>query len=369
MNKIILNATCVGSKPDGIGIYCGNIIEKIVERKTLHKYCVYINKDALEKLSHLKNNDHVVLKVTSRFLSPKYGFFGHLLRFLFSNYLSLVYPQTIIFSPSQLEASLNNKNQILMVHDLIPLLFNNDPNLRNPAQSFFFKYFLGTAIRKSAAVLAPSQHTMTLIKKEFYPQPEKMFVIPNGIDSPERIKALKNKENFILYIGRLSVTKNIAALINAYRKIADKVSYKLIIVGGGNNRFLIDGDPGGPGNIEYFGYISDEKKELLLSKASLFVFPSFYEGFGFPPLEAMAYGCPTIVSKVSSLPEVCGDASLYIDPNNSDNIANVMIRLLLNNKLKNQLIRLGYERVKKYTWDQSAAGHLKVIDFVKSRGK
>ena len=83
----------------------------------------------------------------------------------------------------------------------------------------------------------------------------------------------------------------------------------------------------------------------------------------------MAYGCPTIVSKVSSLPEVCGDASLYIDPNNSENIANAMIRLLLNDKLKNQLIRLGYQRVKKYTWNQSADGHLKAIAFVKSRGK
>ena len=334
MNQVILNATCIGSKPDGIGVYCRNIIERIIIKNTLVKYIIYINQEALEMMPHLTNTDQVIIKVIPRFLSPKYGFFGHLLRFLFSNYLSLVYPRTIIFNPSQLEASLNNKNQILMVHDLIPLLFHNDPILRNPIQFFFFKYILGTAIRNSAAVLAPSKHTMTLIKKEYYPKSEKTFVIPNGIDSPESIKAPKKEENFILYVGRLSVTKNITALIDAYRKIADKVSHKLIIAGGGNNKFLIDGDPGGPGTIEYVGYVSDKKKDLLLSKASLFVFPSFYEGFGFPPLEAMGHGCPTIVSKVSSLPEICGEASLYIDPNNTYNIANVMIKLLSNNKLK-----------------------------------
>tara|TARA_B100001250_G_C19755790_1_gene770033 strand:+ start:480 stop:1589 length:1110 start_codon:yes stop_codon:yes gene_type:complete len=369
MNKIILNATCIGSKPDGIGIYCRNIIERIIIKNTLVRYIIYINEEALAMMSHLTNTDQVIVKVTPRFLSPKYGFFGHLLRFLFSNYLSLVYPRTIIFNPSQLEASINNNNQILMVHDLIPLLFNNDPILRNPIQFFFFKYILGTAIRKSAAILAPSKHTMALIKKEFYPNPEKMFVIPNGIDSPEKVSPLKKEENFILYVGRLSATKNITALINAYRKIADKVSHKLIIAGGGDNKFLIDGDPGGPGTIEYVGYVSDKKKGLLLSKASLFVFPSFYEGFGFPPLEAMAHGCPTIVSKVSSLPEICGEASLYIDPNNTDNIANVMNKLLLNNKLQNQLIKSGYDQVKKYTWERSAVGHVNVIDIIKSRGK
>ena len=83
----------------------------------------------------------------------------------------------------------------------------------------------------------------------------------------------------------------------------------------------------------------------------------------------MAHGCPTIVSKVSSLPEICGEASLYIDPNNTDNIANVMNKLLLNNKLQNQLIKSGYDQVKKYTWERSAVGHVNVIDIIKSRGK
>ncbi len=369
MNRIILNATAIGSNPDGIGIYCRNIIEMISARKTSDKYFVYVNKDALEIMSYLTNIDHVVLKVTSRFFSPKYGFIGHLLRFLFSNYLSLVYPRTIIFNPSQLEASVNNKNQILMVHDLIPLLFNKDPILRHPRQFFYFKYILGTAIRRSAAVLAPSNHTMELIKKEFNPKPEKMFVIPNGIDKPKKIFDLKEKDNFILYVGRLSVTKNITALIDAYRKIADKVPHKLIIAGGGDNEFLIESDPGGVGRIEYLGYVSDSKIAFLFSKAAVFVFPSFYEGFGFPPLEAMSYGCPTIVSKVSSLPEVCGEASLYIDPYNSEDIAKVMYKLLSDNRLQNQLIKSGYDRVKNFTWERSAFGHLNVIDLIKSRRK
>jgi glycosyltransferase involved in cell wall biosynthesis len=116
-------------------------------------------------------------------------------------------------------------------------------------------------------------------------------------------------------------------------------------------------------NIHVFDSVSnnDELAELYRS-ASLFVFPSFYEGFGFPPLEAMACGCPVVVSNTSSLPEVCGDAAYYIDPHNVESIANGILRVTEDENLRKKLIQKGLERVKLFTWETSAQKHREVFE-------
>lgn len=366
MNLILLNATCVGEKPDGIAVYCRELIRRILAQQKDNHYIVYINRRGIKEMSFLSNRDDVSLNILPGLFSPDFGFIGHILRLCFSQYLAFRYPRILIFSPSQLEACFYNKNQVLMVHDLIPMLFHNDPLLRHTKQYYFFKYILGAAIRNSGAVISPSLHTLEMINQRFFPDPGKLFTIQNGINFPKIIPIddIKRKENFILYLGRLSPTKNVAGLINAYRKIADQIPHKLVIAGGGDNVGLKNGDPGGQGTVEYAGYVSDEKVEKLLTTAALFVFPSFYEGFGFPPLEAMARGCPVVVSNVASLPEVCGEAALYVDPRSSDSIADTMIKAINDESIRKSLIQYGYERANQFTWQRSANKHLEVFDFV-----
>ncbi len=100
----------------------------------------------------------------------------------------------------------------------------------------------------------------------------------------------------------------------------------------------------------------------LYRNASLFVFPSFYEGFGLPPLEAVACGCPLVVSNVGSLPEVCGDAAYYVNPYDVENITEGMYKVLTNNALGQRLIQKGFERVEMFNWERSAKEHKKVFE-------
>jgi glycosyltransferase involved in cell wall biosynthesis len=108
--------------------------------------------------------------------------------------------------------------------------------------------------------------------------------------------------------------------------------------------------------------VLDEELPFLYSMAEVFVFPSFYEGFGLPPLEAMSCGCPTIVSKAASLPEVCGEASLYFDPHRVDEMALAIERVVLDRDLRRELVRKGYERVQLFDWKKSAERHEQIFN-------
>jgi glycosyltransferase involved in cell wall biosynthesis len=362
MNLILLNATCVGEKPDGIAVYCREVIKRILAEKQKKHYIIYINRKGINEMSFLTQRENVTLHIIPGWFSDDHGFIGHLLRLFFSQYLALRFPRTIIFNPSPLEMALRHKFQAVMIHDLIPLFFPDD----HRKQVHFYKYFLASALRCAGAVITPSKHTMKMIKKRFHPDPGKLFIIHNGIKLPvtKHINGTKRKENFILYLGRLSPTKNVVGLINAYRKIADQVPQKLVIAGAGDINLLKEQDPGGPGTVEFMGYISDEEVDRLLSTAALFVFPSFYEGFGFPPLEAMARGCPVIVSNTASLPEVCGKAAIYADPYDINSISKAILRVLQDKDLQSRLIKAGYKRVRKFTWVRTARQHQQVFDFI-----
>jgi glycosyltransferase involved in cell wall biosynthesis len=117
-------------------------------------------------------------------------------------------------------------------------------------------------------------------------------------------------------------------------------------------------------NIEFVGYPDDNQLVELYRNAALLSFPSFYEGFGLPPLEAMACGCPVVVSNVASLPEVCGDAAYYVDPYNVESIAEGMYKVLTDEALRQGLIEKGFARARFFSWEKSAKKHIEVFQGV-----
>lgn len=164
---------------------------------------------------------------------------------------------------------------------------------------------------------------------------------------------IENK-NFYLAVSSLDPRKNFSMLLEAYN--ASGSTIPLLIVGRKNKTFADSNleAEGSNQKIKFTGYISDEELVNLYKSALCFLYPSLYEGFGIPPLEAMACGCPTIVSNIASLPEVCGKASVYIDPLNKGEIAQAIKNISTDERLREKLISAGFDQSDKFSWDRSA---------------
>ena len=180
----------------------------------------------------------------------------------------------------------------------------------------------------------------------------------------ERVKAKYNlPDRFILSLGTLEPRKNIVGLVDAFNQI--KSQTKLIIAGGRGwlygDIYEAAGSSPKKGSIKFLGYVDEADKPALYSLAELFIFPTFYEGFGFPVLEAMACGCPVITSANSSLPEITGGAAILINSYNVGELAQAIDQVLLSNELKNKLRKKGREQAKKFKWEETARETLEVF--------
>lgn len=162
---------------------------------------------------------------------------------------------------------------------------------------------------------------------------------------------------YILYIGTLEPRKNLVKLIQAFDQLkkTERIPHKLVLAGGkGWNSEGIYAQVEKTADVLAIGYVSNAEKSALYQNAELFVFPSLYEGFGIPPLEAMHFGCPVVCANAASLPEVVGDAAELVDPMEVDSIAEGMLRVLEDEPYRTKLVQRGYVQEKKFNWDDSA---------------
>jgi glycosyltransferase involved in cell wall biosynthesis len=198
------------------------------------------------------------------------------------------------------------------------------------------------------------------------------------IEDTAKLHSVRQKyelpNSFILFVGNVKPHKNIRGLMEAFKIVRQSglAEMRLVIVGkkegfitADRETFLmLDADAELRQNIQFTGYVESEDLPALYNHAALFVFPSFYEGFGLPPLEAMACGCPVVASKAASIPEVCGDAAYYVDPSNVESIAQGISEVLTNRHLREGLTAKGRERIKRFSWEQAAQEHIRVLDEV-----
>lgn len=197
---------------------------------------------------------------------------------------------------------------------------------------------------------------------------EKMSVIHNGINaqafSDHDRKVPVDSQKYVLSVGSRDPRKNVSRLLKAWETIPSdlKRGLKLVIAGGGVSGFAREVLGDVPGDVVFLGYVAEQDLASLYAHAVIFVYPSIYEGFGFPPLEAMACKTPVIVSNAASLPEICGDAALYCDPFDVESIADKIIQLLDDPSMQEQLSRKGLERVKEFTWQKAATELMQVFD-------
>ncbi len=253
------------------------------------------------------------------------------------------------------------KNQILVIHDLA---FLHEPNWYTKRAAFSFKLLVSQSIKASKKIITVSNFTKQEVIKYFKIPSEMIEVIPGAIPSYISQYEEKNFENkygkYILTVSSIEPRKNILNLVTAFLRLNDP-NIKLIVVGKSNQRVFntVNYDFTQNKNIILTGYISDEELVGLYKNARLFAYLSYYEGFGFPPLEAISCGCPTLVSNTSSLPEVCGDLAEYCNPDDIDSITS-KIELILNRNKKNN--KESIELLKqKFDWQRSAKMILDLI--------
>jgi glycosyltransferase involved in cell wall biosynthesis len=216
--------------------------------------------------------------------------------------------------------------------------------------------------------------------------PHRIYVVTHGVDKKFRKKEnvqeirdqLKQKYNlirpYILYVGAIGIHKNIMGILSAYQKLFHKVSHDLVMAGppgsaSDDAKRFVD-DFGLSENVHFLGHVHEtDLLSNIYNGADLFVFPSFYEGWTSPPLEAMACGTPVITSNCSSLPETVGNAAILIDPNNTEALAYEMERVLANKTMRSKLIKKGLLHVRSHTWEKAAKKMIQVFDDIMMRGR
>lgn len=251
------------------------------------------------------------------------------------------------------------RNKLVVLHDLAFVRYPENFSFffRN-----FYRGFVPLIICFSKFVVTSSQFSRNEIN-EIYGIPKKAItVIPCSASSIFNHVSSK-KEGYILAVSSISPLKNFPNLIKAFSKL-NIPDLELHIVGGVNNNFshtiegkLIKENT----NIKMLGHVSDEELSSLYTKAICFVYPSFYEGFGIPPLEAQASGCPCTVSNRASLPEVLLDSALYFNPYSVDDMVEKIKMLILDKPLREKYINLGLENIKRYSWKNSAKDMLNLL--------
>jgi glycosyltransferase involved in cell wall biosynthesis len=288
----------------------------------------------------------------------------------------------LLHSPHYVRPLLCTIPSVVTIHDCIHLLFPQ--YLPNRMAWRYAHFMMGSAIRRSAFVFTVSEASRRDILR-FYPwaDPERVLVVPNAIDAgvledPGEEETQRVKERyqirgrFVLYAGNIKPHKNLERLIGAFSLVKQRPGHedlKLFIIGDEVTRYpslrrAVEG-AGVRSDVRFFGFVPDRTLAALYRLASVFAFPSLYEGFGLPPLEAMACGTPVVTSRISSLPEVVGDAALLVDPYSVEEIALGLERALGDEALRQVLVERGRARVRGFSWPRSVnaihAGYLKAL--------
>lgn len=274
----------------------------------------------------------------------------------------------IYFFPNFLDWPLSSSKSISLVHDIS---FEVHPEFVDPPNQKFLSSMVPHAVRRSDIIATVSPQTKKEIEEHYKVNPAKVFVTPNGVDrtifykrDAEEVKRKKAQYgivgDYFIFVGNIEPRKNLIRLINAYRALPKEITDKvgLLLIGGGGwqdkeiNDAMYQARYDGYRVLRPYKFVPDEDLPALYSGAKALVYPPVYEGFGIPPLEAMACQTPVVSTKVDPLPWVVGDAAIMIDPYSEEDIARGMQEVLEPKKAK-KLVELGLLQAEKFSWEHT----------------
>jgi len=292
---------------------------------------------------------------------------------------TLIHEPDVLFIPAHVLPVFHPRRSIVTVHDLGYLHY---PEAHTSHARRYLDWSTRWNAHRATAVLADSEATRSDLIRFYDAAPQKIHVVYLGRDARlNRVTDLSRLDEiraryglvgrYLLYVGTLQPRKNLERVVQAFERICglpDLADLQLVLAGKQGwlyeTLFRQVAHAGLQGRVIFPGYVADADLGALLSGAEAFVFPSLYEGFGIPVLEAGGCGVPVITSNTSSLPEVAGDAALLVDPLDVDAIADAMYRLVTDASLRAELARRGLENVKRFSWEKCARETLAVLESV-----
>jgi glycosyltransferase involved in cell wall biosynthesis len=232
----------------------------------------------------------------------------------------------------------------------------------------YYRILYRLCVNRAKAVFTVSEFSRNRLASLFPNISSRIVITYNGADhsgSPSAMHCKQPVEKsvlqhpYILAVNSLAPNKNFGTILKLSEMLAD-TDLRVVVVGGSNSRVFAKAEYS-PLKVSWLGYVSDEELDQLYRHASCFVFPSLYEGFGLPPIEAMTRGCPVIASNAASIPEICGDAALYFDPRSVEALKAQILRVMQMPSIREDLRRKGYEKVKRYSWNKVALAIVNTI--------
>ena len=277
-----------------------------------------------------------------------------------------------MFCPLNVIPLLMRRPAVVTVHDLAFLRF---PDRFRPERRRYLAVLTRLSVQRAAHVLTDSAFTRREVITLLGVAPGKVTVAPLGRDerlgplAPSTVAQFRQErqlpERFLLFLGTLEPRKNLATLLRAYAQSREGIGMPLVVAGGKGWLYepifeLID-ELGLRDDVLFAGFAPREELSFWYNAATAFVYPSLYEGFGLPPLEAMQCGTPVVSSNAASLPEVVGDAALTVDPTNVDALAAALLQIATDPALREELRSRGLQRAQHFSWDRTAAETLAVL--------
>lgn len=258
-----------------------------------------------------------------------------------------------------------SKKLVLTIHDVAFLTY---PKSFSLLFRIYYRFIVPINVKRAAVIITVSQSSKSEIEKYYTAAIGKIEVIHLGVGCRYKVLPGVKKKKQILYVGSMNERKNFTGILKAF-SLMNNSDYKLVMAGNFSSNFALDKNARKllavsvrNKNIQFITSVSDDELVRLYNESEVFVFPSFYEGFGLPVLEAMACGTPVVCSNCFSLPEVGKDAVIYCNPNDIEDIKE-KIELIINNKmLQTNMIHMGLARAKIFIWEKSADRHLELFD-------
>ncbi len=354
--KIIFDARVIERHTHGIARFSVNLLDQLLSLDRQNEYLV------LTRFPWVKDWFQPLARVDWRTVPvPPYNFREQAL----IPWLLRKDPFDLFFSPTYAVPLALASRSILTIHDLIHLIFPRDYGWK---YRWYYRLLVHPAVTRSRRVFTVSESSRRDIVAYLGGENVPIEVIPNGLESfwsprpedPEFLGRVGLTTGFILFVGNNRPHKNFSRVLEAFRRLVREGAYpgKLVVVGLTPDRLPAELS----GRLVVFPFCPDPELVLLYSSAQLLIAPSLYEGFGLPVLEAMACGCPVLVSRTASLPEITGAAGRQVDPFQVEDIFSGLKQILTDPILRQHMIRSGLDQARLFSWKATAQKVLQIFE-------